>query len=343
MIRFTNIVEKEPKAPLGRGNHKKTHVSLREINIFDQDVTVEESPVASDTANEAAAYYKRLCKLADAVRGWVKSDQAMNISAIASVMGDIVETDLIETVYHHITFNGEQTEILLSHSVKLTLLSLKMGVGMGYDDERLVDLGMAAFLHDVGRHKMPVDELNKGDTLSEQDLQEIQRNPQTSADILSGLDGNYGWLPTVVLQVHERADGSGYPFGLKQEEIHEYAFIIGLADLYLDMISNGPAGQRMEYNRAVRDIIDSAKQAFPAEVVRALVHQISFFPLGSYVKLNDHSIGRVINTNPDYPLRPTVEVINHGVGAAASNTRVVDLSQQILLYITGSVDETETP
>jgi len=334
MIRFTNIVEKEPKAPPGKGNHKKTHVSLREINIFDQDVTVEESPVASDTANEAAAYYKRLCKLADAVRGWVKNDQAMNISAIASVMGDIVETDLIETVYHHITFNGEQTEILLSHSVKLTLLSLKMGVGMGYDDERLADLGIAAFLHDVGRYKMPGDEFNGEDAPSD------QRQPQTSADILSGLDGNYGWLPTVVLQVHERADGSGYPFGLKQEEIHEYAFIIGLADLYLDMISNGPG---IESHAAIREILDTAQHGFPSAVIKTFVNQISFFPLGSYVKLNDHSIGRVINTNPDYPLRPTVEVINHGVGAAASNTRVVDLSQQILLYITGSVDETETP
>jgi HD-GYP domain-containing protein (c-di-GMP phosphodiesterase class II) len=211
-----------------------------------------------------------------------------------------------------------------------------MGVGMGYDDERLAELGTAAFLHDVGRYKTPEDMLNKEGTPSD------QRHPQISADILSGLDDNYGWLPTVVLQVHERADGSGYPFGLAQEEIHEYAFIIGLADLYAGMISNGRGGQGIE-QRAVRDIIDSVKEAFPAEVIRAFVHQVSFFPLGSYVKLNDRSIGRVVSTNPDYPLRPTVEVLNDGVGGTIGNTRVVDLSQQILLYITGSVDETENP
>jgi HD-GYP domain-containing protein (c-di-GMP phosphodiesterase class II) len=218
--------------------------------------------------------------------------------------------------------------------MRVTFLSLKIGAGMGYDDERLADLGTAAFLHDVGRYKMPEDGLNEEGAPSD------QRHPQISADMLSGLDDNYGWLPTVVLQVHERADGSGYPFGLKQEEIHEYAFIIGLADMYSDMISAGPG---IEPHGAIREILDTAQQEFPATVVKNFVNQVSFFPLGSYVKLNDRSIGRVVNTNPDYPLRPTVEVLNDGAGATVSSTRVVDLSQQILLYITGSVDETETP
>jgi HD-GYP domain-containing protein (c-di-GMP phosphodiesterase class II) len=343
MISFTNIVEKEPKAPPSKGNHKKIDVRLREISIFDKDAAAEESPKVTDTANGKAAYCKLLFKLADKVRDWVKSDQAINTSAITRVMGDIVEKDLIENVYHYLTFNVEETQALPSRSVKTTLLSLKIGVGMGYDNERLADLGTAAFLYDLGKYKMPEDVLNKRGTLSEQEFQEIQRHPQISADILSGLDDNYGWLPTVVLQVHERADGSGYPFGLKQEEIHEYAFIIGLADLYADMISNGRGGQGIEPHAAIREILATAQQEFPTIVVKNFVNQVSFFPLGSHVKLNDRSIGRVVNTNPDYPLRPTVEVLNDGIGSKVPNTRVVDLSQQVLLYITGSVDETENP
>jgi hypothetical protein len=337
MIRFTNIVEKEPKAPPSKGNQKKTNVSLREIGVFHQDVTVKESPVASDTVNEGAAYYKGLCKLADTVREWVKSDQTINISAITPVMRGIVKKDLIEKVYHHLTLEGDGAGVLPSRAMRVTLLSLKIGVGMGYDDERLAELGTAAFLHDVGRYKMPEDVVNKGGTPSD------QRHPQISADILSGSDDNYGWLATVVLQVHERADGSGYPFGLKREEIHEYAFIIGLADMYADMISNGRGGQGTEPHAAIREILDTAQQEFPTTVVKNFVNQVSFFPLGSYVKLNDRSIGRVVNTNPDYPLRPTVEVLNDGIGGRVGNTRVVDLSQQVLLYITGSVDETENP
>jgi HD-GYP domain-containing protein (c-di-GMP phosphodiesterase class II) len=337
MINFTNIVEEEPKAPPSKGNHKKTNVSLREIGILHQDVAAEERPKVSDTANGEAAYCKLLFKLADKVRDWVKSDQAINTSAVTRVMRDIVEKELIENLYHHVTFNGDGDGVLPSHAMMVTLLSLKMGVGMGYDDERLAELGTAAFLHDVGRYKTPEDMSSKEGTPSD------QRHPQISADILSGLNDNYGWLPTVVLQVHERADGSGYPFGLTREEIHEYAFIIGLADMYADMISNGRGGQGIEPHAAIREILDQAQQEFPTTVVKNFVNQVSFFPLGSYVKLNDRSIGRVVNTNPDYPLRPTVEVLNDGIGGAVGNTRVVDLSQQILLYITGSMDETENP
>ena len=307
-------------------------VTPGEMDIFDNE---EVEP--KKTRDGAQLVYRELSSLADKVEAWVQSGELIDISAVTPVLRFIIEKGLIDDGYDYLTFEGDGAGVLPSHAMMVTLLSLKMGVGMGYDDERLADLGTAAFLHDVGKYKMPEDVLNKEGSPSD------QRHPQISADILSGLDDNYGWLPTVVLQVHERADGSGYPFGLKQEEIHEYAFIIGLADLYADMISNGRGGQGIELYRVVRNIIESAKEAFPAEVIRAFVHQVSFFPLGSSVKLNDRSIGRVVSTNPDYPLRPTVEVLNDGIGSKVPNTRVVDLSQQVLLYITGSVDETENP
>jgi hypothetical protein len=307
-------------------------VTPGEMDIFE---TEEKEP--KKTREGAQIVYRELSSLADKVEAWVQSGELIDINEVTPVLRFIIEKGLIDEGYTYLTFEGDGAGVLPSRAMRVALLSLKMGVGMGYDDERLAELGTAAFLHDVGRYKMPEDVLNKGGSPSD------QRHPQISADILSGSDDNYGWLATVVLQVHERADGSGYPFGLKREEIHEYAFIIGLADMYADMISNGRGGQVAELNRAVRDIMDSAKEAFPAEVIRAFVHQVSFFPLGSYVKLNDRSIGRVVSTNPDYPLRPTVEMLNDGIGGTVGNTRVVDLSQQVLLYITGSVDETENP
>jgi len=155
------------------------------------------------------------------------------------------------------------------------------------------------------------------------------------------LDDQYRGLAKLAPQVHKRADGSGYPRGLKGEEIHDYASIIGLVDIYSAMIKDRPYRDRIEQNRAVRDIIASAKEAFPARVVKAFLNQISFFPLGSYVKLNDRSVGRVTDTDPGFPLRPTVEIIYDSLGGKLQKPRIVDLSQQILLYITGSIDEND--
>jgi len=75
--------------------------------------------------------------------------------------------------------------------------------------------------------------------------------------------------------------------------------------------------------------------------VRAFLNQISFFPLNSYVKLNDRSVGRVITTNPNLPLKPTVEILYDSLGNRLAEERIVDLSEQTLLYVTGSIDEKE--
>jgi len=333
MIRYSKIIEKNSKEDPKRKVTKK-EVSLRKTGILSKDEVSEKSVIS-----EAGKHYKRLSKLADQVQTWVQNEEVINISGITSVLRPIIEKNLVDDLYHYLTFQAGEQALLAAHSIKVTFVSLKIGAGMGYDSSGLADLATIAFLHDVGMYKISQGILNKRDTLSDKEFKEVQRHPEISADILSRSDGEYVWLADVALQVHERADGSGYPFGLKQEEIHDYASIIGLADMYSDMISNGTYSERIEQNRAVRDIIDSAQEAFPARVVKAFLNQISFFPLGSYVKLNDRSVGRVANTHQGFPLKPTVEIIYDSLGSKLSKPRTVDLSQQILLYVTGSIDE----
>jgi HD-GYP domain-containing protein (c-di-GMP phosphodiesterase class II) len=332
-IRFARIIEEDSKGDSKR-KALRSEVPLRRMGILEK-----EQVEPKRTTEGVKALYRELSSLADKVEAWVQSSEKINITAITPALRSIVEKDLTDDLYHYLTFETGEGDGLAAHSIKVTTVSLKIGTAMGYDNDRLTDLATVAFLHDVGRYKMPEDVSNKSGTLSSQEFKEIQAHPEISADILSGLEGDTGWMADVVLQVHERADGSGYPFGLKKEEIHEYASIIGLADMYLDMISDGADGEGIEKNRAVRDIIDSANQAFPPTVVKAFLHQISFFPLGSYVKLNDRSVGRVTDTDPGFPLKPTVEILSDSLGAKVQKPRIVDLSQQILLYITGSIDE----
>jgi len=339
MIRFSKIIEQDSKEDSRRKPNRKGEISLRKIGIFDKEEVGDNKTISKDTMNEAGKYYKKISQLADLLRSWVQNNETINISMMTPVLRSIVEKNLVDDLYHYLTFEAEEADPLAAQSIKGTLLALKIGAGMGYDKNRLADLATVAFLQDVGMHTMPQDILNKKGTLSNQEFKEIQRHPEISADILSRANGEYAWVADVALQVHERADGSGYPFGLNEEEIHEYASITGIADMYAAMISDRPYRERIEQNRAVRDIMDSAQGAFPVKVVKAFLNQISFFPLGSYVKLNDRSVGRVVNTHQGFPLKPTVEIIYDSLGSKLQKPRTVDLSQQILLYVTGSIDE----
>lgn len=337
MIRFSEIIRDNPELDPEK-KAKKRGVNLSNTGILKGDKGGEKK-----TIDEARAYYRKLLGLADQVQSWVLKNLIINTAFILPVLNPVIENDLIDSLYSCLVLEGEKGNRLkaplVPHSIDVTIISLKIGSALGYDNKRLADLALIAFLHDVGMYRIPQNILNKKGELSKPELKIIQRHPEIGAGILSKLADEYKWMADVALQIHERADGSGYPQGLKEEEIHDYAYIIGLVDMYSAMIKDRPYRERIEQNRAVRSIIDFGKGRFPAKIIKAFLNQISFFPLNTYVKLNDRSIGRVVTTNGNFPLKPTVEILRDSLGNRLEEARTVDLSREPLLYITGSVDE----
>ena len=333
MIRFSKIIEHGKELDL------KETVNNGEVSFRKTDVLNKDKVGGKNADKEARLYYQKLFSLGNKVQSWVSNNDPIDISIIISLLRSIIEDDVVESLYYYLVLEGDNGNKEVMHSIDVTIFSLKIGIGMGYDNERLLALAMIAFLHDVGMYKIPQDILNKKERLSEQEFKEIQKHPEISADILSQLGDKYKWLADVSLQIHERADGSGYPRGLKEEEINDYAYIIGLIDIYSAMIKDRPYRDRFEKNRAMRNIISTSKGKFPAKMIKVFLNQISFFPVNSYINLNDHSFGRVIKTNPDLPLKPIVEILFDSRGNRLKQPKIVDLSRQPLLYITGSVDE----
>jgi HD-GYP domain-containing protein (c-di-GMP phosphodiesterase class II) len=338
MIRFSEIIGNGKRLDL-EGKARKG-ISLRETGILNKD-----GGEKRDALKEARLTYEKLLALAKKVESWVQNNEVIDISQVIALLRSIIESNLIDPLYTYLSFKGDKGSRakvpLVGLSIDVTVLSLKVGTAMSYDVKRLLDLAMFAFLHDVGLYKIPEDILNKRGKLTEQESKVMQRHPELSADILSKLDGEHRWLAGMALQVYERADGSGYPKGLKGAEIHDYAYIVGLVGIYAAMIKDRPYRERVEKSSAIKGIIASSKGMFPVKIVKAFLNQISFFPLNSYVKLNDRSVGRVISTNPNLPLKPTVEILYDSLGNRLAGKRIVDLSEQVLLYVTGSIDEEE--
>jgi HD-GYP domain-containing protein (c-di-GMP phosphodiesterase class II) len=294
-----------------------------------------------NTMQEARAYYKKLLVLANQVQSSVQKDETIDISSVIHHLRHIIESDLIQSLYYCLVFEGNKESTIPEHAIEVTILSLMVGLGMGYDKKRLLPLAMVAFLQDVGMYKIHPAILRKKGKLSEREFEEVKRHPEISAGILSKLGDKFAWLANLSLQVHERVDGTGYPRGLKEDKVHEFAFIVGLVDMYSAMIRERPYRDRIEKTRAMKGIISSSRGKFPAKVVKVFLNQISFFPVGSHVKLNDRSAGRVITTHPEFPLKPIVEILYNHVGKKLKTPKIVDLSQQPLLYITESIDERE--
>jgi HD-GYP domain-containing protein (c-di-GMP phosphodiesterase class II) len=141
------------------------------------------------------------------------------------------------------------------------------------------------------------------------------------------------WIGKIVVQVHERRDGSGYPQGLQGDEIHEVARILGLVDTYLGMAQ--PRADRpalVTYN-ALMEIIDLRRAYFGSKLIKVLINVVSIFPLGSLVKLNNGEIGRVVGISRLHPTRPLVEVTLGPRGKPLEPPRCVNLEDEPMLYI----------
>ncbi|MEW6670472.1 MAG: HD domain-containing phosphohydrolase [Thermodesulfobacteriota bacterium] len=228
---------------------------------------------------------------------------------------------------------------LINHCVNVAVFALKMATVLGLGKLEQEQIGLAALLHEVGMGVIPEKLIYKEQKLDEQEYAIFKKRPEFAYKILKGFGDQYSFLADTALQVHECMDGSGYPMGLSGDEIHLYAQIIGLVDMYEALIHSRPQREKFLHFSAVKQIIKTGKRRYQKKHLKALLNIFSIFPLHSFVKLNSNAVGRVIQTYPDQPMRPKVEVIFDSQGRRVLARHVVDLSENSILYIVDSVSE----
>ena len=232
-----------------------------------------------------------------------------------------------------------QERYITNHPVNVAILAIKLCENLGIDHPRLVELGMAALLHDIGMVRIPDEIVYKNGSLSNQELGIFKQRPHYGYEILQAFKDDYPYLAQTAIQIHERIDGSGYPHGLRQDEIHDYAQIIGLVDVYEALIHSRPQRERFLHFKAVKEIIRTCKHKFQRRYLKALLNIFSIFPLYSFVELNSGAIGRVIRTHPDQPLRPALRIYYDSQKSRLLTERIVDLPEHPLLHIVDSINE----
>ena len=346
MVRFSDIKEIRDKTGPKETVPPK-HEGVGELRLSDprfseiskkEDFMVEEKAPDMDSS-DVVALYEKLSGSAKDVQEKVTNDQAIVPGPILADLHTVIDRNLIQPLFEHaMSTPGDWTEVS-THSVEVTLASLMVGRGMGYDRKKLLELGLVAFLENVGMYRIPQGILEKPTKLESEEIERVREHPEASARILSRLGERYEWLAEIALQIHERADGSGYPRGLKGSEISEAASIIGLVDTYVAMIRRRAYRDRILQPDAIRFILKEAKIQFSTKTLKAFLNSISLFPFNTYVKLNNKSIGRVITTDRNHPLRPTVQVLYDGLGNKPEQKEIVRLSDNPLLYIVETVDD----
>ena len=301
----------------------------------------EEIPAPTASLGEIGQIYRQMVEAAtaifDAAAKKMVPDSVAIIGAVRQAYVQLRQGDelLAEIVRQRRNFRSWP-----ERAANVAILSMRLGMEMETDKRRCLALGLCGLMHDVGMLTIPPAVLDKF-KLSSKQLKLLHQHPVRSQQIIQGFGASFAWIGNIVVQVHERCNGLGYPRGLKGEKIHEVARILGLADAYEAMAHPRPDRKAQAMYNAVKEIIDQRNAQFDRRIIKALIHIVSIFPLGSLVRLNNGKIGRVIAVSRIHPTRPTVEIMVDSQGQHLAAPEVLVLEDEPMIYIVNPAIEEE--
>ena len=288
--------------------------------------------------------YASIYNFIEGIINSLKRKKRFDIEKGLEIVKNIVHTEKAASILYGKAVQGNGIpDNLAAHSANVCIYSLMLGRGANYSHGQLIELGITALLHDIGMVFVPKEIVNKRGKLTTSEFKQIRKHPNYSYKILQTLGEKYLWIAKVVSQEQERENGQGYPNGLKGDEIHDYAKIIGIVDVYEALTHHRPQRRGHMPHDAVKLILGTQKDLFSDEVKRLLLTKLSCFPLGSYVKLNSKAICKVIEVYEDSPLRPTVEILFDSQKRKLPNKKIIRLTEAPLLHITSTVYESDLP
>lgn len=222
---------------------------------------------------------------------------------------------------------------LYHHSVNVCIYSCLLGMHAGYDRDTLTVLGLGALLHDIGKTKIPLELLNKKGKLTDLEWETIKTHTEYGFLMLKD-EPNIPLLAAhCALQHHERLDGSGYPRGLKGDEIHEFAQWIGLTDSYDAMTTHRVYRQTLLPHQALEVLYTGAGTLYNMRMVELFRDKVAAYPLGATVRISTGETGVVVDINASSPVRPIIRVLENERGEPLNEPYEVDLTKQLSIMI----------
>jgi putative nucleotidyltransferase with HDIG domain len=250
---------------------------------------------------------------------------------------------LMQSIYNHIVDNESfvlgltnlknYDEYTLNHSVNVCILATALGRRLGLNRGELVDLGIAAFFHDLGKLETPLDILNKPAKLSESEREIMEQHPFKGAEKLVLLKESRQ-LPLraihVAMEHHIKEDLTGYPRYFKKEDVNLFSKIVKVVDFF-DAVTTKRVYRAKVFTRAeaLSLMLEQCGTEFNSVILKAFVNLMGAFPIGSLVGLSSAEMGIVFDLNPDPKLllRPSVKLITDK-GGNKIDGEIVDLAER---------------
>ena len=226
----------------------------------------------------------------------------------------------------------EFDEYTFVHSVNVSILSVALGRRLGLTKLQLLDLGLAALLHDIGKSRVPLDLLNKHGVLDEDERAVLQSHTWQGVLLLFAMPTGEArpWRAmTTAYEHHMRIDLTGYPKPHRSRHLSLYSKIIAVADGF-DAATTTRVYQKSPWTPAdvLRGMRDNTRLGLDPVVVKAFINLTGIYPVGTLVVLDSLALAMVVAANPEPTAlsRPLVRMITDAQGHRVEDRQLYDLT-----------------
>lgn len=224
-----------------------------------------------------------------------------------AIINEVLDNPMIMTTVQEIR---DKNNYLFLHSINVGVLSVLLGKRLGYNDIQLKHLAVGGMLHDVGKIDLKFDSARYRTDYVEKEWDTYVTHPTTGYEYMLQIPTISLTAANIVRMHHENYDGTGFPTGLKGDEILESAQIVSIVNEYDSLLYTNPFGKKMKHYEIIEFIIAKTYHEFSPKIVKLFSESVAPYPLSSGVILSDGRKAIVSKLNPEFPTRPTVRVLN---------------------------------
>ncbi|MGI9920369.1 HD-GYP domain-containing protein [Vibrio owensii] len=257
----------------------------------------------------------------------IRNRPADAVGEAKQLIDDIVEKLMCDdNVTLHLMNGKNEFEDIYFHSLNVAVIAMMIGRAKAYSAEQLKALSFAALFHDMGKIKIPTAILRKQTPLSEPESNYLKLHTKYGLDMANQIEDFPESTKTVIAQHHELRDGSGYPGGLKGDEIDELAQVIIVANAFDNLCHTPIASEQKIPYTALSHLYKNCKHLYKEENLNILIKFMGVFPPGTVVQLSNNMVGLVISVNASHLLFPNVLVYDPAV--PRTQAPIIDLASK---------------
>lgn len=232
-------------------------------------------------------------------------------------------------------------DYIFGHSVNVCVLAVMIALGMDYNEAKLSDFAMGVLLHDIGMVTIPNEILLKVGNLTPEESAIVQKHAEIGFGVVRKLRDLSTPAAHIAYQHHERMDGKGYPRQLKADDIHEFARITLVADVFDALVADRPYRNGFLPHEAYEMLMTLADSYLDRQFLELFLANVAPYPIGTTVKLESGAHAIVTDVLPKLQSRPTVRLITDSHGKLLEEQPEVNLAEHLTEFIAKVLKERE--